>query len=177
MTGDLILEEELLENEILTKMDLVDYDIKRSYYRVIKFMRNYKKLKCKSFDEPPIKITTTYKYIYVDEKTKGINDYTQLDQYIDNDTEYRRLSRIIVCTTQNMSKEEVVYYTLCLYQGKTEYRCTQEIGCSSCGLIPIKNSCIIKFACAFNIEVYKDTGFESQEEENDYQEFIKDFKV
>lgn len=174
---DLELEEELLENEILTKMDLMDYDINRSYYRVIKFMKNYKKLKCKSFNEPSIKITTKYKYILVDEKTRGINDYTQIDQYIDNDTEFRRLSKIIVLTTKNMSQDEIVYYTVCLYQGKTEYRCTQEIGCSNTGLIPIKKSCIIKFACAFNIEVYKETGFEDLEEEKDYQKFIKEFKV
>ena len=38
-------------------------------------------------------------------------------------------------------------------------------------------SCIIKFACAFNIEVYKETGFEDLEEEKDYQKFIKEFKV
>jgi len=175
--NEVLKTEDLLENEILTKLDLMDYDIGRSYYRVIKFMSNYKKLKCKSFNEVPIKITTTYKYIYVDERTKGINDYTQIDQYIDNDTEFKRLSKTIVLITQNMSQDEIVYYTVCLYQGKSEYRCTQEIGCSNTGLIPIKNSCIIKFACAFNLEVYKDTGFEDENEENDYQNFIKEFKA
>lgn len=172
MNNETLETEELLENEILTKLDLIDFDIERTFYNVCKFMRDYKKLKCKSYDQPPIKITTKYKYIFVDEKTKGINDYTKLDQYIDNDTEYRRLSKIIVCVTENMSPEELVYYTVCIFQGKAEYRCAKEIGCSSCGLIPIKNSCIVKFACAFDIEIYKNIGFADPKDEEEYQKFL-----
>ena len=51
---------------------------------------------------------------FVDEKTIGINDYTKLDQYIDDDTEYKKMSRKIVFATENMSPEELVYYTVCL---------------------------------------------------------------
>ena len=168
--------DEILENEILSKKDLIDYDIERSYYRVCKLIRKYKRLKCKSFGEPQLNITTKYKYIFVDERTIGINDYTKLDQYIDDDTEYKKMSRKIVFATENMSPEELVYYTVCLYNGKSEYRCTQEIGCSADGLIPIKKSCIIKFACVFDIEVYKDDKF-SEEEEIDFQDFIEKFRL
>ena len=168
--------DEILENEILSKKDLIDYDVERSYYRVCKLIRKYKRLKCKSFGQPQITITTKYKYVFVDEPTRGINDYTQLDKYIDDDTEYKRLSQLIVFATQNMSPEELVYYTLCLYNGKPEYRCIKEIGCSSDGLKPIKKSCIIKFACVFDLEVYKNDKFDD-DEEDDYQKFIKDFKL
>lgn len=168
--------DEILENEILSKKDLIDYDIERSYYRVCKLIRKYKRLKCKSFGEPQLTITTKYKYVFVDEKTIGINDYTKLDQYIDDDTEYKKISRKIVFATENMSPEELVYYTLCLYNGKPEYRCIKEIGCSADGLIPIKRSCIIKFACVFDIEVYNDDKF-SEDEETDFQDFIEKFKL
>ena len=80
--------EEVLDNEKLSKMDLVDYDLERTYYRVCKFMKKYRRLKSKNYTEPPIQITTKYKFIYVDERTKGINDYTELDEYIDNDREF-----------------------------------------------------------------------------------------
>lgn len=173
---NLMLEnEELLDNEMLSKMDLIDYDLDRTYYKVCKFMKNYRKLKSKSYGEPPIQITTKYKYIFVDERTKGINDYTKLDGYIDDDTEYKKLSKQICLITKNFSQEELVYYTICLYQQKAEYRATKEIGCSSCGLTPIKNSCIVKFACALDIEVYKDDGFADPDEEQDFQLFMETF--
>ena len=72
---NLMLEnEELLDNELLSKMDLADYDLDRTFYRVCKFMKKYRRLKSKHYDEMPIKITTKYKYIYVDEGTKSINE-------------------------------------------------------------------------------------------------------
>ena len=107
------------------------------------------------------------------ERTKGINDYTKLDKYIDDDSEYKRLSRQICLITETLSQEELVYYTICLYQQKAESAAFKEIGCSNTGLIPIKNSCIVKFACALDIEVYKDDGFNNEKEENDFQEFLE----
>lgn len=169
--------EELLDNEKLSKMDLADYDLERTYYRVCKFMKKYRRLKSKNYNEPPIQITTKYKFIYVDERTKGINDYTKIDKFIDDDTEYQRLSKQICLITKNFSPEELVYYTLCLYQQQADYRATKEIGCSNCGLIPIKNSCIVKFACALDIEVYKNEGFSDEDEELEFQNFINQFKM
>ena len=165
--------EELLDNDLLSKMDLMDYDLDRTFFRVNKFMKKYRKLRSKHYDEMPIKITTRYKFIYVDESTRSINDYTKLDKYIDDDTEYRKLSKQICILTETFSQEERVYYTLCLYQQKSEARAFKEIGCSNYGLIPIKNSCIAKFACAFDIEVYKDEGFKDEKEEKEYLEFLE----
>jgi hypothetical protein len=126
----------------------------------------------------PIKITSTYKYIFVDERTKGINDYTKLDTFIDNDTEYQTLSKKICSITKHFSQEELIYYTICLYRQEPEYRAYKEIGCSYCGLLPIKKSCIVKFACALDIEVYNDNeGFIDPNEEEKFKRFIKEFKL
>lgn len=126
----------------------------------------------------PIKITSTYKYIFVDERTKGINDYTKLDAFIDNDTEYQTLSKKICSITKHFSQEELIYYTICLYRQEPEYRAYKEIGCSYCGLLPIKKSCIVKFACALDIEVYNDNeGFIDPNEEEKFKIFIKEFKL
>ena len=105
--------EVLFDNEMLSRLDLIDYDIERTFYRVCMFMKKYRKLKVKNYCEVPIKITSTYKYVFVDEKTKGINDYTKLDAFIDNDTEYQELSKKICSITKNFSQEELVYYTIC----------------------------------------------------------------
>ena len=108
--------EDILDNELLSKFDLLDYDIERTFYRVCMFMKKYRKLKSKNYCEMPIKITSTYKYIFVDERTKGINDYTKLDAFIDNDTEYQTLSKKICSITKHFSQEELIYYTICLYR-------------------------------------------------------------
>lgn len=62
MNQDLLnCNEEFLENELLSKRDLQDYDLERTFYMVCKFIKRYKRLKCKSFNEPQIKVTTRYK--------------------------------------------------------------------------------------------------------------------
>ena len=177
MDNLIVEKEELLDNELLSKIDLVDYDIDRTFFRVCKFMKKYRRLKSKHYDEMPIKITTKYKYIYVDEGTKNINDYTQIDKYIDDSTEYQKLSKHICLVTETFSQEELAYYTICLYQQKPEAQAFKEIGCSNHGLIPIKNSCIIKFANAFDIEVYDGEGFNDNKEEQEYQNFLELIKM
>ena len=169
--------ENLFDNELLSKFDLLDYDIERTFYRVCMLMKKYRKLKSKSYCEMPIKITSTYKYIFVDEKTKSINDYTRLDNFIDNDTEYQEYSKKICYITNHLSQEELIYYTICLYRQEPEYRAFKEIGCSNKGLLPIKKSCIVKFACAFDIEVYNGDGFADPLEEENFKKFIKEFKL
>jgi len=175
MNNTLLEENEFLEKSLLSKKDLEDYDLERTYYMVIKFLKNYKRLKCKSFDAPQIKVTTKYKYIFVDEPTRSINEYTKFDEYLDNKTEYMVLSEKITLVTELMTEEEKIYFTNCLYKSNKEYHAYQEIGCSSKGLIPIKKSCIVKFACAFDIEVYNgDTLSDPDDEDrflnsNDYK--------
>lgn len=169
--------EDLLDNELLSKMDLVDYDIERTYFRVCKLMKKYRRLKSKNYADIPIKITTKYKFIYVDESNRGTNDYNEIDRYLDNDSEYQKISKKICLITETFSQEELAYYTICLYQQKSETRAFKEIGCSNYGLIPIKNSCIVKFASAFDIEVYKNNGFNDDSEEKEYQEFLDLIKM
>lgn len=165
--------EEFLENEILSKNDLQDYDLERTFYKVCKFIRYYKKLKCKSFNEPQIKITTRYKFIFVDESFPNNNQYTKLDKFIDDKTEYYKFSQQITKITELMTEEEKVYFAISLYNGKAESSSYKEIGCSNKGLIPIKNSCIVKIACAFDIEVYKGDLLESDEEEENFKKFME----
>ena len=176
MNNTLVTENEFIENSMLSKKDLEDYDLERTFYMVIKFMKKYKRLKCKNYNEPQIKITTRYKYIFVDESCHSINEYTKLDEFIDNKTEYKVLSEKIALVTDLMSEEEKVYFTICLFNGKKEYTAFQEIGCSNKGLKPIKSSCIVKFACAFDIEVYNGDTLPDPKDEEDFLE-SEDYKM
>ena len=177
MNNTLTNEIEFLENSMLSKKDLEDYDLERTYYMIIKFLKNYKRLKCKSFNAPQIKVTTKYKYIFVDEPNRSPNEYTKFDEYLDNKTEYMILSEKITLVTELMTEEEVIYFTNCLYKGNKEYQAYQEIGCSKKGLIPIKSSCIVKFACAFDIEVYSGDKLLDPEDENRFIENQDDYKM
>ena len=54
---------------------------------------------------------------------------------------------------QRMSMYERIYYTELLINVKSERYTSDLIGVSRNGLKPIKNSCILKIALAFNKEV------------------------
>lgn len=152
--NNIIENENYIENALLTKNDICDFDIDRSQYMITKFMAHYKTLKFKSFNEPQMKITTKYKFIFVDESKMGTNQYTKFDEFMDNKSEYMQISQKIVLITEMMTEEEKAYFTISLLNGKSDTTAFKEIGCSNKGLIPIKNSCIVKFACAFNLEIY-----------------------
>ena len=62
--------EDIFDNELLSKFDLLDYDVERTFYRVCMFMKKYRKLKSKNYCEMPIKITSTYKYIFLMKRLK-----------------------------------------------------------------------------------------------------------
>lgn len=141
----------MMENELLTKVDVMGFDIERTKFLIFNFMKHYKILKCKSFSEPHIKVTATYKYIYVDETHRSNNSYTEIDRLIDAKTEYYELSSKITLFTSILTEEEKVYFTVCLYNGLSESSAVKEIGCSNKGLLKIKNSCLIKFGSAFDL--------------------------
>ena len=169
MKNEVVAVDNFIENELLTKNDVCCYDIERSHFMITKFMSKYKRLKFKSFKEPQIKVTTKYKYIFVDESAMGTNQYTNLDNYIDSKSEYIDLSKKIILITDMMTEEEKAYFTIALFNGKSDTTAYKEIGCSNRGLIPIKASCIVKFACAFNIEIYKGDTLPDEIDEVSFQ--------
>ena len=87
------------------------------------------------------------------------------------------ISEKITLVTELMTEEEKIYYTYCLYNSYKEYQVYQEIGCSRNGLFPIKRSCIIKFACAFDIEVYKGDTLSDPDDEEKFLNTKDDYKM
>lgn len=163
--------EEYLENELLSKFDLECFDLERTRYRVLKFISKYRLLKLKCFNMVQIKITSNYKYIYVDESHNDC--YTELDRYVDEKMEYQRISQQLTQLTEMLTDEERVYFTISLLNGKSEKESYNKIGCSNFGLIPIKNSCLVKFACAFNVEVYKGDVIPIEKDEEEFNIMVK----
>ena len=70
-------------------------------------------------------------------------------------TEYQKISFQIASLSEMMTDEERAYLTIALLKGKSDKEAYEAIGCSNFGLIPIKSSCIIKFALSFNLEIEK----------------------
>ena len=162
-------QENYLEVEELSKKIIDEYDLDKCFFKVWKWFVGYNKLKNKCFGEAPIQITTKFDFVFTN-KAPNSNIYSAIDQYIDNCEEYYTKSQLITIVSKTMTIEERTYLTYCLLQGKSETKCAQRIGVSNKGLKSIKNSCIVRLSCAFNLEVMKDETM-SNEEETEFVNF------
>lgn len=150
------------------------YDFDRCYYRVYLYMQRYRRVRNKSFLQDPINLTPNYEFVYVDTPMTSSNSYSLLDSIIDCEKEYIEKSKIISLIVRKLTFEERVYFTICLFDGNSEASACREISCSPNGLKSIQRSCIIKVACALDIEVLKGELMDSEDEENYH--IFKDIK-
>ena len=67
--------------------------------------------------------------------------------------------------------EEYIYFTSCLFKSESERTAYNKIGCSSTGLVAIKNSCIIKVGIGLKIAVRKGEKLDAKNEEL-FKQFI-----
>ena len=160
------------ELDLMHRADILEFDLDRSYYRVFKYLQRYRYLRSKCFNEPSLKITTKYDFIYCGGSNPSSNRYTEVDRLLDLKREYDTKSEIIASLSNQLTQEEKIYFTYCLLEAKADLTATNEICCSNNGLIPIKKSCIIKVACALDLEVLKG-DLMSDEEEDKYQEYLQ----
>lgn len=103
--------------------------------------------------------------IFVQESKRSVNQYTKLDKYIDDESEYLEKSSIIAKISDMFTVEEYIYFTSCLFKCESERTAYQKIGCSSTGLVPIKNSCIVKVGIGLKIAVKKGEKLDAENEE------------
>ena len=103
----------LLDLELLREDDISDYDLKRTEFIVYKWFKNYRKLQRTLTGGPQLLPSSQYKMVWVDESRRGINNYSSLDKYIDDKTEYFKYAQILKYISDNISIEENVYMTIC----------------------------------------------------------------
>lgn len=149
-----------LENCLLDK-DLIDeYDIELTKNEVKKLINKYQKLKYKYINIPSPKITTNYeiKYECFTPCYKN-NSYNVVDLKLDTEIEIKQFYSLILEAINQMNKKERIFFYEKLMNKKSEDYVAELLNISRKGLQPIKNSCIIKFALVFNIEVIDNNNF------------------
>jgi len=72
---------------------------------------------------------------------------------IDAEELVRTMTPIINTLKNSFTEEELLFYEYCLATNHSEGDICLKLGVSKTGLAPIKNSCILKFAFAFNLQV------------------------
>lgn len=157
---------------LMQTIDIREYDVERCYFRIFKYLQRYRYLRNKCYNEPALQITTKFDFIFSSSTNPSSNRYTEIDRYLDYKAEYDTKSEIIANISHNLTYEEKIYFSYCLLEARADKTASDEINCSNNGLKPIKNSCIIKVACALDLEVL-DGETMSNEEEEKFQKYIK----
>lgn len=151
---DISICEEYFENCLLDKNIINEYDIELTKNEVIKLINKYQKLKYKYINLPAPKITTNYEIRYECflpyQKNNSVNI---IDLKLDTEIEIKKFYSLILDVINKMNKKERTFFYEKLMNKKSEDYVAELLNISRKGLQPIKNSCIIKFALAFNIEV------------------------
>lgn len=143
----------LLDLELLREDDISDYDLERTEFIVYKWFKNYRKLQRTLTGGPQLLPSSQYKMVWVDESRRGINNYSSLDKYIDDKTEYFKYAQILKYISDNISIEENVYMTICYLMKKSERRAAEEIGCARNTIINVRNSFIVYFPYGKSFDV------------------------
>ena len=66
--------EDILDNELLSKFDLLDYDIERTFYRVCMFMKKYRKRIAQYFEYVSFIMTFILSMLFVSAPAKPYID-------------------------------------------------------------------------------------------------------
>lgn len=156
--NEIVIEsEELMDYALLDKKFLSNFDLAKTEENVMKIMGDFFKAQYKFLGIKPPRMTSNYEVRFESFSSLTVKDC--LGNYIANklDTEEEIIIfyTIMADTIMRMNMDEKVYYTEYLLNGKSERFTAEKIGVSRNGIVPIKNSCIVKIALAFGKEAEK----------------------
>lgn len=139
---------------VLAKTIWDKYDMVETKKNVVRFMEHYKENRAKSMSDYNY-YGSNSRFSEVTLKTNYVGGgfSNKIDALIDEEKEWEKLESV----KKTFPHIEQQYYKCCLENNCPEYEFAETIGkMSRYGLLPIKNSCILKIALAFNIAVLKD---------------------
>lgn len=159
------MNEEIMEDTVayyfLDKEITEKFDMNKTKEKVIQFILDYKIIKSRNIKSLILRDSgLTYK-LDQNKVSNGSNRNHSFsdnsDLYLDTKDMLLEIEPIIETLRKNFSPEEKKYYDCCLANKYSEeYVCNViRNGISRTGLLPIKNSCILKIALAFNIAIEK----------------------
>lgn len=146
--------EVIVEYGLLDKKFLAQYDLVKTEKNVSTIMNNFFKAQYKYLGIQPPRITANYEVCY--EMSSNVCHDTLgnfIADKLDTKEKIVNFYNIMAGAIQRMNTYERVYYTEFLLNGHSERYTADRIGVSRNGMIPIKNSCIVKIALAFGKEV------------------------
>lgn len=152
-------EEMYNECYVLDKVIWDKYDMKQTKSNVIKIIQNYKELKSKFMHLAVLHELglTAHNTEAIHSKTNSNNSFTdKIDIKLDIEKELAVESAIFDKLNNSFTEFEKRYYDHCLQNNQSEEQLRNSLGgLSKLGLLPIKNSCVLKIALAFDKAVLK----------------------
>lgn len=141
---------------VLSRKITEKYDMITTKKNVMLLLSEYLRLQYKYLEISPPKITYNYE-IKSDYQNKNMTDNLSyyLDKKLKVETEIKAFYFEIEKVLKNMTREELIVTNYLLLKGNSEESVCEILGLSRTGLRPIKNSCILKIALAFNLEKLK----------------------
>ncbi len=148
--------EEVMEYALLDKKFLSQFNLEKTEENVLEIMNKFFKAQYKYTGILPPRMTPNYEIRYecfTSNCTDKLGNYVA--KKVDTKQEIINFYNTMAGAISRMNCYERVYYTELLLNGRSERYTAEKIGVSRNGLIPIKNSCIVKIALAFGKEVEK----------------------
>ena len=155
------LEEELEKNYLLDKTITDMYNIKITKDNVEEYIKEYKIARVKSFNTIMMESLSSSNYetdkVFVMNSSKEGKFEKRVDDILDSETFANTFDKVSEKLKEKFTRIEKKYFELCLLSNYSEEYCRTNFsgGLSVNGFIPVKNSCILKIALAFGLEVLK----------------------
>jgi hypothetical protein len=175
MNDEEISSNKYLDNDILSKAFINEYNLDICSKLAYKVMHRYVKLKNKYPYEPAIRITARYEPIYSCPVPRQNHQMDSVDRKIDEKAEYQFMNEKLTAMMRIMNSDERKCFTEKFINEKTDYQLAKIMQRSRCGTIPFVNSCIIRIILTFHLEVMADEQLDFDETENiefDYSDYI-----
>jgi hypothetical protein len=153
-----MVEEKKVENYILQKEIVEEYNIEKTTVIVKKLVNEYKKARYMYLvsRENLERVTTHLEPINSQfSKTRKDTFGNSIATMIDSEETLKNFELIFADLVNSFVLEEKKYYFSCLAGINSESYLAESLNMSRSGLKPYKESCIIKIALAFHIEVEK----------------------
>lgn len=150
-----IIKEELLDNEILGKDFVEEYNLEVCDKIARKLMRQFVKLKNIYPQEPQLRITQRYEPIYSCPLPRQNNQMGRIDKYIDDQSDYQFMNQKISSMMKLMNSEEKACFIEMFINGKNDNQVAKRVGRSRHGIEPIVKSIVVRIVLTFHYEVMK----------------------
>lgn len=148
--------EEYADNLMLTKEDMIPYDVEKTFEKVMEKLREFKIARNKYINGYHARLTSDYSprlEMFTNHKSDPVGN--EVEYNFDSEIAYNEFNYQLNKLYSIMSKIENAYINDCLLCGKTEVSVREKFSMGKDAFRIIKDSAIIRFGIVFNIIEYK----------------------